>query len=248
MLLRHGRVWAEGSAWTQRHRAWLARQRFAHVESELAFSDYLATVDAAAGRKLALAERLSRLAQEDDLWPTIARLRAFCGIDTLTALGLQLELSGDWTRFARPAQLSAWLGLIPSLHQSGSRARRARSRRPAPSTRRLLVESAWHYRRPPYLAPTLAARQEGVPEAVLQGSWRAQRRLHRVFGQLKARGKPASVATVAVARELAGFSGRRPSATEPGRHPSAGGRGVGPERPARAIQLWAAGRARHARS
>jgi transposase len=80
MLLRHGRVWSEGSAWTQRHRAWLARQQFEGVESELAYADYLATVDAGAARKAALAERLSRLTQEDDLWPTISRLRAFRGI------------------------------------------------------------------------------------------------------------------------------------------------------------------------
>ncbi|MDQ5833893.1 MAG: IS110 family transposase [Actinomycetota bacterium] len=206
MLLRHGRVWSEGSAWTQRHRAWLARQQFEGVESELAYADYLASVDAGAARKAALAERLSRLAQEDDLWPTISRLRAFRGIDTLTALGLHLELGGDWARFARPAQLSAWLGLIPSLHQSGqSSVQGAITKTGSLYARRLLVESAWHYRRKPYLGPTLAARQQGVPEAVLQGSWRAQHRLHRVFGRLKARGKPANVATCAVARELSGF-------------------------------------------
>jgi transposase len=206
MLLRHGRVWSEGSAWTKRHRAWLARQQFAQIESELAFGDYLATVDAAAARKAVLSERLSRLALEPDLWPTIARLRAFRGIDTLSALGLHLELGGDWARFGRPAQLSAWLGLIPSLHQSGEAATRgAITKTGSLYARRLLVEAAWHYRRAPYLGSTLAARQEGLPESVLQGSWRAQRRLHRVFAQMKARGKPANVATVAVSRELAGF-------------------------------------------
>jgi transposase len=206
MLLRHGRVWSEGSAWTQRHRVWLARQQFECVESELAFGDYLAGVDAGAARKAALAERLSRLALEPELWPVVSRLRAFRGIDTLTALGLHLELGGDWARFARPAQLSAWLGLIPSLQQSGqSSVQGAITKTGSLYARRLLVESAWHYRRKPYLGPTLSARQEGVPEAVLRGSWRAQRRLHRVFCQLKARGKPANVATVAVARELAGF-------------------------------------------
>jgi transposase len=206
MLLRHGRVWSEGSSWTQRHRSWLARQQFERVESELAFADYLATVDAAAARKATLAERLSRLALEADLWPTISRLRAFRGIDTLTALGLHLELGGDWARFDRPAQLSAWLGLIPSLHESGqSTTRGAITKTGSLYARRLLVESAWHYRRKPYLGPTLAARQQGVPDHVLQASWRAQRRLHRVFGRLKAHGKPANVATVAIARELSGF-------------------------------------------
>jgi transposase len=206
MLLRHGRVWSEGSAWTQAHRRWLARQEFDQVESELVFADYLATVDAAAARKAALAERLSRLAQEEDLWPTVSRLRAFRGIDTLTALGLHLELGGDWARFARPAQLSAWLGLIPSLHQSGqSSSQGAITKTGSLYARRLLVESSWHYRRTPYLGPTLAARQDGLPDTVLRASWRAQRRLHRVFARMKARGKPANVATVAVARELSGF-------------------------------------------
>lgn len=95
----------------------------------------LATVDAAAARKAALAERLSRLAQEPELWPTVARLRAFRGIDTLTALGLHLELGADWERFERPGQLSAWLGLTPSLHQSGESSNAAALRRPGRSTR-----------------------------------------------------------------------------------------------------------------
>ncbi len=206
LLLRHGRVWSEGSAWTQRHRSWLARQRFEHAESDLAYADYLAVVDAAVARKLALAERLSRLAQADDLWPTVARLRAFRGLDTLSALGLHLELGADWARFSRPAQLSAWLGLVPSLHQSGqSSTQGSITKTGSLYARRLLVESAWHYRRQPYLGPTLRRRQEGVPDHVLAGSWRAQRRLHRVFCSMKARGKPANVATIAVARELAGF-------------------------------------------
>jgi transposase len=116
------------------------------------------------------------------------------------------ELGGDWARFARPAQLSAWLGLIPSLHQSGqSSSQGAITKTGSLYARRPLVESSWHYRPSPYLGPTLAARQDGLPDTVLRASWRAQRRLHRVFARMKARGKPANVATVAVARELSGF-------------------------------------------
>jgi transposase len=144
MLLRRGRVWSEGSAWTQAHRRWLARQEFDQVESELVFADYLATVDAAAARKAAVAERLSRLAREEDLWPTVSRLRAFRGIDTLTALGLHLELGGDWARFARPAQLSAWLGPDPiaapvrTVEQPGSDHQDRVALRP-PAARRVVL-------------------------------------------------------------------------------------------------------------
>jgi transposase len=205
LLLRHGRVWDKGT-WTQAHRAWLARQRFDRAESELVFADYLGAVDRAVERKAAIASELAGLAKDPALWPTISRLRAFRGIDTLTALGLHLEVGGNWGRFARPRQLAAWLGLTPSLHQSGESATQGQiTKTGSRYARRLLVESAWHYRRRPYLGPLLAARQQGVPDQVIQSSWTAQRRLHGVFGRMRGRSKPANVATVAVARELSGF-------------------------------------------
>jgi len=52
---------------------------------------------------------------------------------------------------------------------------------------------------------TLANRQLGQPEHVLQISNRAQQRLHRVHQKMKTRGKPHNVTVVAVARELACF-------------------------------------------
>jgi transposase len=54
-------------------------------------------------------------AAEPEHWPTVARLRCFRGIETLSALVLHLEV-GDFGRFHRPGQLAAWLGLVPSLH------------------------------------------------------------------------------------------------------------------------------------
>ena len=71
--------------------------------------------------------------------------------------------------------------------------------------RRLLVESAWHYSRPPRLGATLANRQAGQPDHILQISNRAQQRLHTVNRTMKARGKPHNVTVVACARQLACF-------------------------------------------
>jgi transposase len=68
-----------------------------------------------------------------------------------------------------------------------------------------LVESAWHYGRTPRVGATLANRQQGQPEHVLQISNRAQQRLHRVHGWMKARGKPHNVIVLAIARQLACF-------------------------------------------
>lgn len=123
LLLRHGLVYPDASTWTIRHRGWLGRQHFEQPGTELAFVDALACVDAIASRKTALAERLSTLALDERWWPTVARLRCFYGIDTLTAFALHLELGGDWQRFSRAPQLAAWLGLTPTLAQSGESSR-----------------------------------------------------------------------------------------------------------------------------
>lgn len=205
LLLLHGRVYSEPTTWTQRHRQWLARQRFDEPATELAYLDALAAVDGLVARKQALDERLSRLAVEGEWWPTVARLRCFRGIETLTALVLALEV-GDFSRFRRPAQLASWLGLVPSLDQSGqSRVQGAITKTGSSYARRLLVEAAWHYLRQPLIGVTLRNRQQGQPAHVLQIAWRAQHRLYRLQKRLRARGKPGNVATVAVARELACF-------------------------------------------
>ena len=206
LLLVEGRVYPEPTTWNRAHRQWLGRQQFDQPATELAFIDALAAVDGLAMRKDALDERLSRIAQDERLWPTVARLRAFRGIDTLTALMLDLELGGDWQRFRSPRHLAAWLGLTPTLEQSGqSKTHGSITKTGSALARRLLVESAWHYARPPRIGATLRNRQQGQPDHILQIAGRAQHRLHRVHHDLRGRGKPGNVATVAVARQLAGF-------------------------------------------
>ena len=206
MLLRHGRVYPRPSTWTIEHRRWLSRQQFDEAASELTFADLVAAVDGLTARKAAIAGRLSGLALEQQWWPTVARLRCFRGVDTLTAFALHLELGGDWQRFARASALSSWLGLVPSLHQSGGSSRQGPITKTGSTfARRLLIESAWHYGRDPRIGATLANRQLGQPDHVLQIANRAQHRLHRVYHRMRARGKPHNVAVVACARELACF-------------------------------------------
>jgi transposase len=206
LLLVEGRVYPGKTTWNAQHRRWIAAQRFEYPEIELALVDLLACVDGLTARRDALDERLSRLAQDPRLWPTVARLRAFRGVDTLTALALHLELGGDWQRFCSAAKLVSWLGLTPSLEQSGeSSTSGSISKAGSSIARRLLVEAAWHYLRAPGVGVTLAARQAGQPDHVLQIANRAQHRLHRTHRRLRQRDKPGNVVTVAVARELAGF-------------------------------------------
>lgn len=206
LLLRHGRVYPKSTTWTAEHRSWLSRQRFEQPASELVFADLLAAVDGLTTRKAALALRLSELASDERWWPTVARLRAFRGIDTLTAFSIHLELGADWRRFERATALSSWLGLTPSLNQSGESSHQgAITKTGSVLARRLLVESAWHYSRPPRLGATLANRQQGQPDHILAIANRAQQRLHRVNRRLRARGKPHNLTVVACARELSCF-------------------------------------------
>jgi transposase len=205
LLLLHGHVYPRPTAWTKTHRGWLEQQRFGEAATELAYLDALAAVDGLVARKAALDERLSRLAREGEWWATVARLRCFRGIDTLSAFVLCLEI-GDFARFSRPGKLAGWLGLVPSLDQSGESLRQgAITKTGSGYARRLLVEAAWHYLPQPGVGVALAERRAGQPDHVLQIALRAQRRLHRLHQRLRERGKPGNVATVAVARELACF-------------------------------------------
>ena len=65
------------------------------------------------------------------------------GVDTLTALTIYLELGAGWQRFRKAPALGAWLGLIPTMNQSGeaigspaSLRRHARSQTPSTSAAR----------------------------------------------------------------------------------------------------------------
>jgi len=206
LLLRHGRVYPRPSTWTNEHRRWLACQQFEYPASELAFADQLAAVDGLSARKAALAERLSRLAEDPQWWPTVARLRCFRGLDTLTALAVHLELGANWQRFSRATAVGSWLGLIPSLQQSGESSHQGPiTKTGSRLARRLLVEAAWHNTRPPRIGVTLSNRQQGQPDHILLIANRAQQRLHRVHQRMRARGKPGNVIVVAMARELACF-------------------------------------------
>jgi transposase len=205
LLLRHGRVW-DRTAWTNKvHRQWLSAQAFEYQNTELAFIDNLAACDGLVARKQALDERLSWVALDPEFWPVVRRLRAFRGIDTLSALIIVLEVA-DFTRFGRAVQLGSWLGLVPSRQQSGETdVHGSITKTGSRYARRILVEAAWHYARAPGIGRALYERQEGLPDHVLQIASRAQHRLYRIHKRMRERKKPGNVITVACARELACF-------------------------------------------
>lgn len=137
---------------------------------------------------------------------TIARLRCFRGIDTLTAAGLCAEV-GRFERFAKPALLSGFLGIVPCEYTSDTKRVQGQiTKAGPPHARRLLVEVAHHYRHRPAVGETIAARQAGQDPRVAAIAWRAQTRLNARWTHLGARrGKHTGTVAVACARELAAF-------------------------------------------
>jgi transposase len=202
LLLRHGLVY-EGSAWTLAHDAWLRRQRFASRPLSLAFDECHGSVVQAKGRRDALDQAIAELAGEAPFADVVSRLVCLRGVSTLTALALTVEL-GDWQRF-RPQSLGPFLGLVPSEHSSGERRRQgAITKTGNTHARRLLVEAAWHQRRPLRASAALERRRQRQPAAVRARADASARRLHRRWHALETRGKRRTIVAVAVARELAG--------------------------------------------
>jgi transposase len=133
----------------------------------------------------------------------VERLVCLRGVSTLTAFALTVEL-GDWRRF-RPESLGPFLGLTPSENSSGERRRQGGITKAGNShVRRLLIEAAWHQRRPSRMSVTLERRRNGKAAAVKAQADRSGRRLYGRWHALEARGKPRTIVVVAVARELAG--------------------------------------------
>jgi transposase len=204
LLLRH-EVRFEGRAWTERHRAWLARVELGEHAAQVTLADYLGAIDALLVRRDTLEAVIAELVPGSPWAQTVARFRCLRGIDTLTAVGLCAEI-GDFASFAKAGQLMSYLGLVPSEHSSGeSRRLGSITRSGSRHARRLLVEAAWHYRNPPRVGRELEARQAGQPAGAVAISWSAQRRLHRVWSRMQRRGKRRTLIAVATARELAGF-------------------------------------------
>jgi transposase len=205
-LLRHGRRFTgTKKAWSKRHDVWLRAQTWPLAALDQTHRAYLRAVEEAMARLRAVEEDLRGLLTLEPLQRRVQRLRCFRGIDDLTALTIAAEL-GDPRRFATAPRTMAYVGLVPSEHSSGTkRAQGGITKTGNGHLRRVLVESAWHYRHHPFVSATLRARQRGAPADVVARAWTAQQRLHRRYARLAARGKPKQHIVTAVARELTGF-------------------------------------------
>ena len=95
----------------------------------------------------------------------------------LTAFGLAVEI-GDWDRLSGRS-IGAYLGLVPTENSSGAtRTQGGVTKTGNTHARRLLIEAAWHHRRPYRPGRDLRRRWEAASPAARAQGQAANRRLH----------------------------------------------------------------------
>ena len=147
---------------------------------------------------------IAELAATPPWAPVVGRLGCLRGVGTLTGFGLAVEI-GDWHRFTG-ATIGAYLGLVPSEQSSGGRRVQGSITKTGNShARRLLVEAAWHHRK-----PYRPSRELPGPPRRPAGRGPGTRRARQpsAAAALVSAGRPRQalhISVVAVARELAGW-------------------------------------------
>ncbi|PRY68166.1 IS110 family transposase [Halomonas ventosae] len=204
-LLRHGKVYAGKSKWTQAHFRWLEAVRFDTPVQQIVLEEYVDAVKEAQRRVAGLEKQMAAALPDWSLAPVVEAVQAMRGVSLITAMTVLAEL-GDISRFDSPRQLMAYLGLVPSEHSSGgSRRQGGITKTGNGHVRRVLVEAGWSYRFPARKTRVIQRRAEKASPAVQAIAWEAQKRLCGRYRRLAATGKVTQQVTTAVARELAGF-------------------------------------------
>lgn len=184
---------------------WLTTLKMAHPAQQIAFTEYMDALANGEARVVRINKQLESFCQTWRLRPVVEALQALRGISLLSAVTIIAEL-GDLTRFEKPGQLMAYLGLVPSEYSTGNSIKKGGITKSGNThARKTLIESAQAYRLPARKSTAIRKRQEGLPDDVLDIAWNAQLRLCHRYRRLIAKGKKHNVVITAIARELAGF-------------------------------------------
>jgi transposase len=204
MLLRHGLLYSGGTKWTGLHLDWIRRQRLDRAPSQLALEEYYDTLLTTKARRDRLDAAIEAMAADTEFTPITRRLGCLRGVAVLTGFALAVEI-GDWHRFTGKT-IGSFVGLVPSEDSSGaSRSQGSITKTGNKHVRRLLIEAAWHHRKP-YRPGTVMRRRwdQATPAARARGD-QGNRRLHQRWRAFDTRHKRPAVTNTAIARELASW-------------------------------------------
>lgn len=137
-----------GIKWTRKYKAWLLGlakdEAVLGLGARVALGSLLRQLQALEDEVAALDLALSALASSDRYRAAVQELLTLKGVGVLTALVFVTEL-GDLTRFTNRRQLGAYLGLAPSLHESGEVNDRKGhiTRQGSARVRKVLCQAVW---------------------------------------------------------------------------------------------------------
>ena len=204
-LLRHHIASPVKSKWCKSYFNWLASIAMPHPAQQITLQEYIETIHDCKQRVERISEQMRQLSKQTRLYGLNKSLQSLRGVSEIVSAVVVSEL-GDLTRFDSPAKLMAYLGLVPSQHNSGDKKRTGSITKTGNGhVRRALVEAAQAYRLPARKSRCIVKRNEGLPQEIRNIAWQAQVRLCSRYKRLVYRGKNSNLVKTAIARELAGF-------------------------------------------
>jgi transposase len=148
---------------------------------------------------------IENMARTPELQKKVQALVCYRGIDTLSAMGLILEL-GDIKRFAHPRKLTSYAGMDLREYSSGGKERRySMSKMGNLHIRTQVVEACQRAQLTPQVSRSLKNRREGIPVKFTEVADRCMKRLYKKSNNMLHAGKPVNKIKVACAREMLGF-------------------------------------------
>jgi transposase len=188
-----------------KHIMWLKDLDFDQSDLQRIFESYFTELHYCVSRLEGLDREVVVLAERPQYREVVGLLRCFWGIDTLTAVTTVTEII-EFGRFESPRKLMCYLGLVPCEYSSGDKHTRGGITKAGNKrVRRLMVESAWHYRHRPWVSKDLQRRRQDQPQWAIDIADKAMARLYRRYWNLINRGKMKTKVCIALSRELAGF-------------------------------------------
>lgn len=203
-LLRLGIKYTDGkNYWTTKHIHWLKNLELGG-KHDFTLEEYLLTYSYYEDKLRRLDLKIEEFANLDQYREACNALQCIKGIKTYTALTLIIEI-GDFSRFKKAKQLSAYLGLIPGEFSSGDKTNRIRITKTGNRlVRKLLIEAAQCQARgnPTNKSKDLCRRQSKCPSNVVEEADNINLHLKQKFNRMFARGMSWNKIITAVARQL----------------------------------------------
>ena len=206
-ILRLGKDYDGKSKWTLSHLSWLRSLELEDIEKEI-LNEYLAQYDLLADKIERFTSRIDELYHTEKYEEKVSKLRCFKGIDTVSAMTIQVETS-DFERFPNAKAFASFTGLTCGEQSSGDKRNVTSITKQGNSTlRTTLVECAQAIIKGNEYSPKskrLKSRQKDQDVNVIAYADKATKRLMKKYKNLQNRNVPHNKAIVAVARELACF-------------------------------------------